>query len=276
MQFFFVLDQAWNMAGKQQLLVEYQKFKEISGSREVQTGMIYATSDLHGYPLKEFRKLLKKAGFRDDDELYVLGDVIDRHGDGGVEMLLWMMEQPNITLLRGNHETMLLAADFLFAEVTEEAADQISYEQMNALTHWMQNGAHPTLDALRELHGKAPDTLNDLLDYLRDAPLYAAVTVGERDFILTHAGLGNFDPERKLSQYTMEELLWHRPKAEETYHTDMMVIFGHTPTQYLAGGQEGRMFQTDTWIDIDTGAAGNGAPMLLRLDDLKPFYRRGR
>ena len=27
-----------------------------------------------------------------------------------------------------------------------------------------------------------------------------------------------------------------------------------------------------TWIDIDTGAAGGGAPMLLRLDDLQPFY----
>ena len=32
------------------------------------------------------------------------------------------------------------------------------------------------------------------------------------------------------------------------------------------------MFRTDTWIDIDTGAAGGGAPMLLRLDDLQPFY----
>ena len=32
------------------------------------------------------------------------------------------------------------------------------------------------------------------------------------------------------------------------------------------------MFCTDTWIDIDTGAAGGGAPMLLRLDDLRPFY----
>ena len=32
------------------------------------------------------------------------------------------------------------------------------------------------------------------------------------------------------------------------------------------------MYQTETWIDIDTGAAGGGAPMLLRLEDLKPFY----
>ena len=52
--------------------------------------MIFVTSDLHGYPLKRFQRLLDEAGFTEDDELYVLGDVIDRHGDGGVETLLWI------------------------------------------------------------------------------------------------------------------------------------------------------------------------------------------
>ena len=50
--------------------------------------MIYVTSDLHGYPLKDFQRLLNKANFGEDDFLFVLGDVIDRNGDGGVEMLL--------------------------------------------------------------------------------------------------------------------------------------------------------------------------------------------
>lgn len=44
-------------------------------------------SDLHGYPLE-------KAGFSDDDFLYILGDVIDRNGDGGVEMLCWQQTSP--------------------------------------------------------------------------------------------------------------------------------------------------------------------------------------
>ena len=252
--------------------IQYNPYGE---KKEVQPGMMYATSDLHGYPLKAFRKLLKKAGFRDEDELYVLGDVIDRHGDGGVETLLWMMEQPNITLLKGNHEAMLLAADFLFEDISDEAADKLTYDQVNAMAHWMQNGAQPTLDSLQALHQKAPDTLYDLLDYLRDAPLYAAVTAGDRDFILTHAGLGSFRPGRKLAQYAPDDLLWHRPVADERYFPDITVIFGHTPTQFYADGKAGRMYRTDTWIDIDTGAAGDGAPMVLRLDDLKPFYSKG-
>ena len=236
--------------------------------------MIFVTSDLHGYPLKKFRQLLADAGFTEEDELYVLGDVIDRHGDGGVETLLWMMDQPNITLLMGNHEAMLLSVDFLFDAVTDDSLSQISYEQMNALTHWMNNGAQPTLDALRKLHVENPDLLYDLLDYLRDAPLYAAVTAGENDFILTHAGLGSFRPGRRLSQYAADDLLWHRPRVDERYFPDVMVIFGHTPTQFLEGGQEGRMYRTETWIDVDTGAAAGGAPMVLRLDDLKAFYAK--
>ncbi len=237
--------------------------------------MFFVTSDLHGYPLEQFQKLLSAAGFGEDDELYVLGDVIDRHGDGGVKTLLWMMEQPNITLLMGNHEAMLLSCGFLFDTVTDEALQQLSYDQMNGLSHWLLNGAQPTLDSLRALNAAHPEQLADLLDYLREAPLYTAVSAGGRDFILTHAGLGSFRAGRKLSQYAADDLLWHRPEASERYFPDVTVIFGHTPTQMLEGGQEGRMLRTDTWIDVDTGAAGGGAPMVLRLDDLRAFYADG-
>ena len=46
--------------------------------------MIYATSDLHGFSLERFQNLLDHAGFSDNDYLFVLGDVIDRNGDGGI------------------------------------------------------------------------------------------------------------------------------------------------------------------------------------------------
>lgn len=234
--------------------------------------MIFVTSDLHGYAPEAFQKLLVKAGFGPEDELYVLGDVIDRHGDGGISLLRWMMGESNITLLMGNHEGMLLSCDFLFTTIEEDTAERITYDQMNALAHWMRNGAEPTLASLRALHQQDPDALWDLLDYLRDAPLYAAVSTDAGDFILTHAGLGGFEKGKKLSRYTADELLWHRPMSGERYFDDVTVIFGHTPTQFMEGGREGRMLRTDTWIDVDTGAAGGGAPMLLRLDDLKPFY----
>ena len=45
--------------------------------------MTYVISDLHGYPIEKLKTLLEKAGFCEDDFLYILGDVIDRNGDGG-------------------------------------------------------------------------------------------------------------------------------------------------------------------------------------------------
>ena len=83
--------------------------------------MIYVISDLHGYPVQKLKALLRSAGFGGDDFLYVLGDVIDRNGDGGVGVLRWLAEQPNAQLLLGNHEAMLLSCDFLFETVTDES-----------------------------------------------------------------------------------------------------------------------------------------------------------
>lgn len=50
----------------------------------------YVCSDLHGYPLKKFRSFLNRVGFRHDDFLFVLGDVIDR-GSDGIKILKWLM-----------------------------------------------------------------------------------------------------------------------------------------------------------------------------------------
>ena len=55
--------------------------------------MDYVISDLHGYPLDKFKALLDKVKFSNSDMLYILGDVIDRNGDGGIELLRYIMAQ---------------------------------------------------------------------------------------------------------------------------------------------------------------------------------------
>lgn len=232
--------------------------------------MIYATSDLHGYPLVQFQKLLAQAAFGERDFLFVLGDVIDRNGDGGIALLQWMMAQPNVELILGNHEAMLLSCAFLFDEITDASVASLGEKQMRLLLNWMDNGAEPTIRALRDLKKNDPEALADLLEYLREAPLYESAGTESRDFLLVHSGLGNFAPDKRMRDYAAHELLWHRPARDERYFEDIVTILGHTPTGYY--GPPGRMFQTDTWIDIDTGAGHGGTPMLLRLDDLRPYY----
>ena len=233
--------------------------------------MVYATSDLHGYPLDSFLRLLETAGFGDSDCLYVLGDVVDRNGDGGVAMLRWMMSRPNVQFIRGNHEDMLLTCTPWLDRISDDSVRSLALDQMQHLLRWLRNGASPTIHSLQRLKKDLPDTFTRLVEYVKHAPLYASLTVGGRGFVLVHSGLGNFSPEKKLSDYEPDDLLWYRPSADEVFYPDVMTVFGHTPAGYLFG-EAGKMFQTDTWIDIDTGAAGGGAPMLLRLEDLCPFY----
>ena len=65
----------------------------------------YCISDIHGN-FKAFLEMLDIIAFGDDDELYVLGDIIDK-GPSSAEMLKWATDAPsNVHFLRGNHEDM--------------------------------------------------------------------------------------------------------------------------------------------------------------------------
>ena len=230
--------------------------------------MIYVISDLHGYPHDKFLDLLDRAGFGKDDFLYILGDVVARNGDGGVETLEWLMYQTNVQLLLGNHEAMLLGCSFVFDEITENSINALTAEKIDMLTRYQLDGGDATLKAMQKL---PKDTQQDILDYLRDCPLYETVSIGGRDFILVHSGLDNFAPDKKISDYTSEDLLWAWPELTTVYYKDVMTVFGHTPTLSFGDEYEGKIIKTETWIDIDVGAGFGRQPVLLRLDDMKEF-----
>jgi serine/threonine protein phosphatase 1 len=230
--------------------------------------MIYVTSDLHGYSLEDFVEFLDSTGFCEDDVCYVLGDVIDR-GSEGVDLLKWIMKQPNVVLLLGNHEEMMLECEFVFAEITNESVDSLSKSSLEKLYLWQFNGGGETLKALRK---QTPRVRAEILEYLKNAPLYKEVECGGRKFVLSHSGLGNFDKDKPLSEYTRHELLWTRPDYFDTFYDDKILVFGHTPSRLYGKEYAGRAVNRGSWIDIDAGVSGGYDPMILRLDDLREFY----
>ena len=230
--------------------------------------MIYVTSDLHGYPLEKFKALLKKASFSSEDFLFVLGDVIDR-GDEGIELLRWMMLEPNIQLILGNHEAMMLSCSFLLDELSAEALDDFDVNKLRLVQNWQVNGSSPTLEGLKKL---SPELRECVFEYIREAPLYDSVSAGGRDFLLVHGGLGEYSPDKKIRDYTDRQLLWARPTLTDRYSSDFTTVLGHTPTCFYGQSYKGRMIDNGSWINIDTGAACGYAPMLLRLDDMTEFY----
>ena len=64
--------------------------------------MIYVCSDIHGC-FSEFKCLLETVDFKDEDTMYILGDVLDR-GEEPIALLQHVMSKDNIVLLKGIHE----------------------------------------------------------------------------------------------------------------------------------------------------------------------------
>ena len=230
--------------------------------------MIYVISDLHGYPHERFLQLLKEASFCKNDFLYILGDVVDRNGDGGVETLQWLMYQTNVQLIMGNHEAMLLANAFVFDEITEESIETYTAEKIDMLTRYQLDGGDVTLKAMKAL---SKETQQDILDYLRDCPYYETVSAGGRDFILVHSGYENFDPKKRVEDYSNDELIWAWPELTDVYYKSVMTVLGHTPTLAFGDEYADKIIKTETWIDIDMDAGFGHEPVLLRLDDMKEF-----
>lgn len=230
-------------------------------------GMIYVISDLHGYPFDEFQDLLNRANFSKDDYLFILGDVIDR-GMYGTEYLKWLLYQENVELLLGNHEAMLLSCSFLFEEVNEENLKNLTPESLELLANWKDNGAKWTLEGF---YAMEQDERINIIEYLREAPLYEIVSVNGNDFLLTHSGLGGFEEGKKIFDYSSDELLWNRPKLNDKYYDNITTVFGHSPTFMYGEEHSGKVIKTDTWVNIDVGTGYGYSPILLRLDDMKEF-----
>lgn len=136
----------------------------------------------------------------------------------------------------------------------------------------MLSGGDVTLKALRKLQNESPETLCNIIGYLKEAPLYEIVTAGGKNFQLCHSGLDNFSPERSPADYTADELIWAWPELTDRYFDDCITVFGHTPTKSYGEKYNGKILKTDTWIDVDVGVPYGNNPCLLRLDDLKEFY----
>lgn len=234
--------------------------------------MKYVISDLHGNHEK-YIAILQAIQFRSTDLLYVLGDVIDRGADG-CRILLDMMNRPNVVPILGNHEfTAAMCLPWLLDEVTDQSLDSLEELQLAALQEWIFNGGAPTLRALQQL---CPEEREDILEFIREMDVYMEVEAGGRWFVLVHAGLEHFAPDKPMEEYELQDFLFSRPGLDKVYYQDKYLVYGHTPTRLLhqqAGEPPADdIIRRGGQIAIDCGCGFGGRLGCLCLDTLEEFY----
>lgn len=272
---------------------------------------IYCMSDIHGRR-REFFEMLDKIGFSDDDELWILGDIIDR-GAESAEMLVWAVDEApaNVHFLLGNHEDMAYSVI---------ARDPEGLRMNPEKDLWFSQHGVQTAKRLKEVTDAAWRA-SKLVAWLENLELFHYLEVGGKPFMLVHAG---FEPSAFDKPTASAEALSVMPNSACTdpgtrqdmvdvghgfgvqYAQDMLwarnrwlfnrhpapcdTVFGHTylkedtegklATKGIQGarGGSGRIVHIFNRHDLDCGCANveredmPSALACLRLDDMAEFY----
>lgn len=230
----------------------------------------YVISDIHGH-YERFEKILKKIDLKDDDALYVLGDILDR-GPNPIKTLFRLMDMPNAICMVGNHELMALECfKFLTKEITEESLSSLDEETIDNYLCWQSNGCESTLSEFRILDF---EQRQQVIDFIREFLIYEELTVAGKKYLLVHAGLGNYSPEKDIEDYSLKELIWDRAAYDIQYYPDVFVVTGHTPTQYIAENPNpGFIYKGNNHIAIDCGCSIPGGRLAaICLDTMEEYY----
>ena len=192
-----------------------------------------AISDIHGCR-KTFLALLDRLAFSQADQLYLLGDYVDRGLDSkGVIDHIWTLQEAGyrVDCLRGNHEDIVLTAQ----------------HTLEGLEKWLQTDGRRTMESFGVR--RITDIPELYLDFMRELGYWLEVD----GYILVHAGL-NFDLQDPLSR--PDDMVWIRRWYDQIRYDwlgDRIIVHGHTPVKRSDIEGMLRRLETQRYLDIDAG-----------------------
>lgn len=222
--------------------------------------MTYVVSDIHG-EYEKFLSLLSLIDLKDDDILYIAGDLVD-YGAGGMELVGDLSVRLNVYPIAGDHD--YIAARMLHGfDKTLRAGSAPDPDYIAEMTAWVKDGGQPTLDAFR---GLDRDEREGVLDYLGELPLFEEFTVGGTDYLMVHAGIAGYKNGTDPDDYQPEDFFSEVPDAEYPLVEGKTLIVGHVRTK------SGKIERGEGSIFLDCGVAEGGRLGCLCLETGKEFY----
>ncbi len=236
-------------------------------------GKTYFVSDIHGC-YDQLLALLEKIAFSDSDTLYILGDIVDR-GPNPLAIFDYIMPRENIRLILGNHEYALLTiAVGLELGVPDETIRCHTEDISQDLIYYIEDGGLPTLRAL--LH-RTPEQQQEILDYILDACIFEELDHNGKHYILTHAGIMNYDPALDLYSYGIEAFLFGRLDYDVRLISDenTILVSGHTPTPTISGWEKEEILQANGHLAIDCACVFGGKLACYCMETEECYYVDG-
>jgi serine/threonine protein phosphatase 1 len=195
-------------------------------------------------------ELWEKLNMDLDDELVILGDIVDR-GPDPKKIVNFILERRRegfqIVVLRGNHEDMYI--NYLRGEQSIPEA-----EIDNLPITFLWNGGGKTIKSFGK---NGPSRVHT--QFLTSTKLFYET----EKYIFVHAGLR---PHCALEDQKPADLMWIREDfLDVPYDFGKRVVFGHTPTRYINKDRTFAPYFDQYKIGIDTGCVYGGYLTAVRL-----------
>lgn len=236
--------------------------------------MRYIISDVHGC-YDQLMELLETINFNEDDDLYLLGDVVDR-GPEPIKTLKFLMSRDNIHLILGNHDyTMFgLFYELLSKYETLENDDDLTLDELNDVMRWARDGGAVTINQFLE---QPIDVQMDIMEYLMNASLYEELDFADKKYILAHAGIFNYEKDKPLDQYVPVDFLYERANYNERLFDDKdcYLITGHTPVVFIRPDGKPEIYKGNGHIAVDCGCVYGGKLAAYCIETDEEFYVDG-
>ena len=199
-------------------------------------------SDIHGC-LATLKTLLEtQLKITKHDQIYFLGDFIDRgpDGKGVIDYLMHLKkEEYEVFFIKGNHEDLCVKA--YEADQKKKLFGGKHVEQKN----WEAVGGGETLKSFGVNHPR--EIPKEYIDWMNDCVPYVEL----EDYILVHAGM-NFKCEKPFED--TDSMMWTRHfKVDYSKSHGKKIIHGHMPVDYTFMDLVIQNNESYDFIAIDNG-----------------------
>ncbi len=215
-------------------------------------GNRYVIPDIHGC-LTTFKALVEKINITKNDQLFLLGDYIDRgkNSKGVIDYIIDLQDISNVYSLRGNHEDDLLI--------------RYKYKHSQLVKNYIEKEKYPTLfQSDNEIEQK-------YLEFIRKLSYFIEL----ENEILVHGGF-NFSEENPFSNTT--DMLWIRYfDYDFKLAKGKKIIHGHTP--FTLEEISLAMKNNENIIPLDNGCVydneeGFGDLLCLNITTFELFFQK--